>query len=74
MSTELELDIQDKEAVRDALTDKVELYRTYCRFCSDTGRQFKSMKQFHATLKAMFGIGQRRTMSGGEQVYISVKI
>lgn len=74
MSTDLELDIQDKEAVRDALIDKAELYRTYCRFCSDTGRQSKSMKQFHATLKAMFGIGQRRTMSGGEHVYISVRI
>ena len=74
LSTELELDIQDKESVRDALVDKASLYGTYCRFCSETGRQFKSMKQFHATLKAMFNIGQRRTMSGGEHVYIAVRV
>ena len=74
LSTDLELDIQDKQSVKDALVDQVELYKTYSRFCSDTGRQAKSMRQFHATLKSMFGITQRRSMRDGAHVYIAADL
>ena len=73
LSTDLELDIQNKEEVRQALIDRAELYLTYSRFCRDTGRQPKSMKLFHASLKTQFGIGQRRSTRDGTHIYIATE-
>ncbi len=72
LSTDLDLDIQDKEQVRFALIGRADLYYTYKRFCKDTGRQDKTMKSFHSMLKTMYGIGQHRSMKDGAHVYIAV--
>lgn len=73
LSTELELDIQDKQMIQDKLVGVASLFETYSRFCRATGRQPKSMKSFHSSLKTMFSIGQRRSMKGGEHIYIAIK-
>ena len=71
LSTDLELDIQNKDEVRKALIGRAELFYTYSRFCRDTGRLPKSMKAFHSSLKTQFGIGQRRSTKDGVHIYIA---